>query len=164
MNKSKRIRSSILERLIDNEPNITFEPEKLHHQKIEDLRVSVRKDLEHLLNTRIRVLSPDKHLTELDDSILNYGLPDLSTINLGNVTRQQEFMRSLEKTLKTYEPRFKSVKVTASDDAAGKDRVLRFRVKATIYADPAPDTGCEMARKNLEFGVLLHRLVKNHIH
>jgi len=45
----------------------------------------------------------------------------------------------LEKSLKIFEPRFKSVKVSFRSNADTIDRTLRFRIDAVIYADPLPE-------------------------
>lgn len=139
VDKKKNLRPSILDRLIDNEPHVQVEAEKNRHQQLKALRGSVRRDLEALLNTRYRMVSPPSSLTQLEKSILNYGLPDLATVNITDVEKRMEFTRNLEKILRDYEPRFKTVKVSFVDNKDGIDRTLRFRVNATLYADPAPE-------------------------
>ncbi len=47
-------------------------------QSTAQLRQSVRRDVEKLLNTRWRCLHWPPDLTELDDSLVNYGIPDFS--------------------------------------------------------------------------------------
>lgn len=140
VDKKKNLRPSILDRLFDDDPKSTYEPEKDKHQRIKDLRSSVRRDLECMLNTRFRMVEPDSSFRELEFSLLNYGLPDLATVNINDIEKKKEFTRQLENTLKFYEPRFKSVKITFVDNTENTDRTLRFRVNATLYADPAPET------------------------
>lgn len=135
----KNLRPSILDRLIDEEPHIQVEAEKSRTQQLKALRNSVRRDLENLLNTRYRLVAPSAVYHELDNSLLNYGLPDLATVNITDGDRKKEFTRDLEKILRTYEPRFKSVKVVFVENQDAIDRTLRFRVNATLYADPAPE-------------------------
>ncbi|VUD66161.1 Anti-adapter protein IraD [Thalassocella blandensis] len=140
VDKKKFLRSSIVDRLIDFEPHLQMEPEKNKHQQLRELRMSVRRDLENLLNTRYRMVEPPEHFSQLKSSLLNYGLPDLATVNITNLELKQEFIRNLESILKKYEPRFKSVKVVMQENKDKVDRTLRFRVHATLYADPAPET------------------------
>lgn len=137
--KKKNLRPSILDRLLDNEPHLNIEAEPKRHQKIRDVRASVRRDLENLLNTRYRMISPPSNLIALESSLLNYGLPDLATINMGDSDSQAEFIKLLEKTIRNFEPRFKSVRVTFVKNIDSVDKTLRFRVTATLYADPAPE-------------------------
>lgn len=139
VDKKKNLRPSILDRLIDDEPHIEVEAEKQRHQQIKELRNSVRRDLENLLNTRYRMVEPPAAYSQLEHSLLNYGLPDLATVNIIDGDKKKEFTRNLEKILREYEPRFKTVKVTYLDNKETVDRTLRFRVNATLYADPAPE-------------------------
>lgn len=139
VDKKKNLRPSILDRLIDNEPHLQVESEKNRHQRLRELRNSVRRDLECLLNSRFRVIGPPDLHREMQTSILNYGLPDLATVNIVDHAKKQAFTLQLEKLLKTYEPRFKSVKVSYQENQDNTDRTLRFRIDATLYADPAPE-------------------------
>lgn len=139
IDKKKNLRLSIIDRLIDNEPHLQVEAERDRHQRLRDLRNSVRRDLENLLNTRFRMVEPSSNFKELETSLLNYGLPDLATVNITDADKKKEFTRNLERILREYEPRFKSVSVTYQDNKDNIDRTLRFRVNATLYADPAPE-------------------------
>jgi len=139
VDKKKNLRASVLDRLIDDDPKSNVETETSKHQKLRDLRNSVKRDLENLLNTRYRIVSPAEELDELQVSILNYGLADLATINTTDVAKRKAFTRNLESLLRTYEPRFKSVTVTPQNVNESDDRTLRFRIDATIYADPSPE-------------------------
>lgn len=91
------------------------------------------------MNTRYRMSGPPEELTQLELSLLNYGLPDLATVNITNIDKKKLFTRQLEKILRDFEPRFKSVKVNHIDNKDSIDRTLRFRIDATLYADPAPE-------------------------
>ena len=137
--KKQELRPSILDRLMDDEPHIKIEQDKNRHQYLRELRNSVRRDLENLLNTRFRMQSPPDELKEVELSILNYGLPDLATVNIADLEKKRTFTKNLEKTLRNFEPRFKSVKVIHIENKDSTDRTLRFRIDATLHADPAPE-------------------------
>ena len=137
--KERNLRASILDRLFDDEPNVSVDSEHSRQRKLKDLRNSVRRDLESLLNARYRVISPPEQFEQLSTSLLNYGLPDLATVNMLDVVKRQEFTRNIEHIIRTYEPRFKSVKVSYIDNTRSTDRTLRFRIDAVMYADPAPE-------------------------
>jgi len=139
IDKNKKLRPSILDRLLDNEPHIQTEADKGRDQKLAQMRKSVRRDLETLLNTRCRVMQPPDEFEQLEDSLLNYGLPDLATVNVLNQQKKIEFTQELENLLKNFEPRFKSVKVKFTDNKDATDRTIRFRIDATLYADPYPE-------------------------
>jgi type VI secretion system protein ImpF len=139
IDKKKEFRPSILDRLIDDAPHIQIEADKNRHQQMRELRNSVKRDLQNLLNTRYRMLAPPDEFKHLELSLLNYGLPDLATVNIANIEKKKNFTRLLEKILRNYEPRFKTVKVTHLDSKDNTDRTLKFRIDATLYADPAPE-------------------------
>jgi len=139
IDKKKKLRPSILDRLFDDEPENKHEIDPGQHQKLKQLRMSVRRDLENLLNARYRVMEPDEEYKELDKSLLNYGLPDLATINITDLDKRKEFTSKMEKILKEFEPRFKEVNISYLDNKDNTDRTLRFRIDATLYADPSPE-------------------------
>lgn len=130
---------SVLDRLIDDEPDTNREPPKSRTQVLRELRVSVRRDLENLLNTRQRVVSPPAGLSELQKSLVNYGIPDFKDLTMTS-TRGREKLRALiENVIRTYEPRFKTVRVELIENSEPLDRTVRFRVDALLYAEPAPE-------------------------
>lgn len=139
IDKNKKLRPSVLDRLFDEDPTQLTEPRVDNHQYLRQMRNSIRRDLELLLNTRFHLLQPDSELLEVDKSIFNYGLPDLATVNIIDVARRKQFIKQLENTLKTYEPRFKSVKASFIENDQHTDRTLRFRLDTVIYADPVPE-------------------------
>lgn len=139
MNKKKHIRPSILDRLLDDDPQSNVEPMENQHQRLQELRSSVRRDLENLLNTRYRIIKPADEYREVESSLLNYGLPDLATVNISDLEKRREFTHTLERIIKHYEPRFKDVKIQYQDNKDQTDRTLKFRIDATLYADPAPE-------------------------
>jgi type VI secretion system protein ImpF len=103
------------------------------------LRNAVRRDLEALLNSRCRCVSPPEGLDELETSLVEYGVPDFLSANAGSEEAREEFRRSVEKVIRRFEPRFKSVTVKLADDSVQLDRTLRFRIDALMYAEPAPE-------------------------
>lgn len=138
--KTRQLRPSILDRLIDRDPDTLREPPPARHQYLAQLRQSVRRDLENLLNSRFCMIEPPEELPEVSHSLLNYGLPDLATVNISDTEKKQRFVQQLERILREYEPRFKSVRVTHLDNRDQGDRTLRFRIDAVLWADPAPQS------------------------
>ncbi len=139
VDKKRKLRPSILDRLIDNEPHNQVEVDLGRNQYVRELRESVKRDLENLLNTRYHVQQPPDELNELQQSLLNYGMPDLATLNINDIAKRNEFTFRLEETLRAFEPRFKSVKVSFNENNDSTERTLRFRIDAVMYADPAPE-------------------------
>jgi len=140
IDKNKKLRPSVLDRLFDDNPEQQSESRLGSQQLLQQMRRSIRRDLESLLNSRYHLIQPDSELLEVDKSIFNYGLPDLATVNIMDINRRAQFIKQLETTLKTYEPRFKSVKVSFIENSEAVDSTLRFRIDSVVYADPMPES------------------------
>lgn len=130
---------SLLDRLLDYDPENSREAQPSRNQVLRDLKQTLRRDLENLLNTRRYIVTPDSGLKELKQSLLNYGLPDFLGLNMSAPKDREEFCRQLQIVIKQCEPRFKTVKVHLLTNAEPLDRTLRFRIDALMYADPAPE-------------------------
>jgi len=131
--------SPVLDRLIDEDPAIAREPYKSRSEVLAGMRRAVRRDLEHLLNTRRRPLTPVEGLDQIEESVITYGLPDIAAQNLGSAHGRAALVRELERTIRRFEPRFASVKVEVVGNASQIDRTLRFRINALLRAHPAPE-------------------------
>ena len=79
-------------------------------------------------------------MRELDQSLVNYGIPDFTGANLSSPDSRAQFVRVIEAVIRRYEPRFKAIRVSLSDNVEPLDRTLRFRIDAVVYAEPAPET------------------------
>jgi type VI secretion system protein ImpF len=130
---------SILDRLLDDDPSVRQDSRQSRRFNLAAARDAVRRDLENLLNARQRCRGWPKGWVDLDSSIINYGLPDFATIAVATEGDRDQFREAIERTIRTFEPRFKHVSVHLLDNAESLDRTLRFRVDALMYADPAPE-------------------------
>ena len=128
-----------MDRLIDLDPINGDDIDQDHHQKLKDLRRSVRQDLENLLNTRLKIIEPADEYRELESSLLNYGVPDLATVNIYDIEKRSAFIHQLEQLILRFEPRFKNLQIHYIENKDSIDRTLRFRIDATLYADPSPE-------------------------
>lgn len=128
---------SVLDRLLDDEPAVTREPMKARHQVLREMKLCLRRDLENLLNTRRRSTPWPPHLSELERSLLNYGIPDITGLDLTTGDGREELRQVIETVLRQFDPRFKSVSVEMIEPADRSDRTLRFRIDAVVYAEPA---------------------------
>lgn len=133
-NSDKQLRSPLLDRLIEPQHQ-RLQP----HQVLRQLRESVRRDLEHLFNSRYRCVSPSSDADYMQSSILNFGIPDLSTINMTSTQSRREFCRIIEQTIMAHDPRIKSVTVKSDKKINNLDPCVRFRVEAVLHANPAPE-------------------------
>ena len=130
---------SVLDRLLDDEPENSQEAPKSRHQVIRDLKQSVRRDLENLLNTRWRCAAWPANLDEVELSLLNYGIPDFTGVNMAAPSERERLRQIIERIVRKFEPRFKTVKVKLLENSDNMDRTLRFRIDALLHAEPAPE-------------------------
>ena len=139
MNQDFGPRLSVLDRLLDEEPQRRHDTPLGGRQALIALRRAVGRDLENLLNTRLRCRSSPPDLEELDLSLVNYGVPDFTGANLATSERRSAFCTAVEQVIRRYEPRFTAVSVTLLDNTERLDRTLRFRIEALMRADPEPE-------------------------
>src|SRR5580700_1928717 len=102
---------SVIDRLIDHVPDSNSEPAPTRAQSVRQLKASLRRDLEWLLNTRRNPEAVDGEFQELERSLFNYGLPDLTTLNWESTRDRSYLARMIETVLATFEPRLKHVRV-----------------------------------------------------
>jgi type VI secretion system protein ImpF len=135
----RTVTQSVLERLIDREPGIPSEPLPTRAQSVRRLKSSLRRDLEWLLNTRRTPEAVGREFRELEQSLYNYGVPDLTAINRESTRDRARLSRIIEQTLNAFEPRLKQVKVIPLESATGAQHILRFQIEGLLDMDPAPE-------------------------
>jgi type VI secretion system protein ImpF len=130
---------SVLDRLIDMEPDNRLENPLSRAQSVRLLKNSVRRDLEWLLNTRRIADLPDEGLKEVSKSTYAYGLPDLSAISVGSSGDRNRLVRQIVASINLFEPRLANVRVVLVEtpDAGRKD--VRMRIEAMLRMDPVPE-------------------------
>jgi type VI secretion system protein ImpF len=137
----KGVQQPFLDRLLDYEPRIAADTPLTRDQQIRQLKASLRRDLEWLLNTRRTPDRVPEAYRHLSDSVYNYGLPDTGSFALLSSREQQRFLRALESTIARFESRLQMVRV--SMQAPGPNtRVLRFHIDGLLKIDPAPERIC----------------------
>jgi type VI secretion system protein ImpF len=102
------------------------------------LRREVNSDLVDLLNTVNLDSALDlEEAPEVMRSVLNFGLPDLSTRTIDE-HRLMEISRDIERAFATFEPRLASNTLSVSRNAAIDTEALRlkFFIKADLRAEP----------------------------
>jgi type VI secretion system protein ImpF len=131
--------ASLLDRLLDEEPTASRDAPKNQNQLLRELKQSVRRDLENLLNTRQRCLDLPEDLAELSRSLVNYGIPDFTGSGMGSAKSPQDICRLLKEVIVRYEPRFKRVAVQLLDNSESLDRTLRFRIDTVLRVEPVAE-------------------------
>ena len=130
---------SVLDRLIDHEPDNRMENPLSRSQSLRLLRAGVRRDLEWLLNSRRIADPPPESLAEVNRSVYVYGLQDLSALAMAASGDRSRLVRQITQTINTFEPRLTNVRVTMVEtpDASKKD--VRLRIEAMLRMDPVPE-------------------------
>ncbi len=130
----ENLQASILDRLIDNEPEVFFEPVQFRLLDMRQIKARVIRDLENLLNTRRLADPPDAEFTELNRSVLIYGLKDYISLSPRSASVRKILRQDIERSIGRFEPRLKNVKVQLEADQKGHS--LRFRINAMLVIEP----------------------------
>lgn len=139
-NSAPQTQSSVLDRLIDDDPENTHEVPMSHAQTMRDFRAAVRRDLEWLLNTRFTLDPPGEEYEHLEASMYIYGLPDFVSYGAGQQQTRARLMRALRRAIELFEPRIMDVEVTAADeDTSTQAHDVRFLISGLLRVDPAPE-------------------------
>lgn len=133
------VTQSLVDRLIDREPHAASDGYVTRPQSVRQLKASLRRDLEWLLNTRQNPQAVDEEFPELNHSLYNYGLPDFSALSLNSPKDRNWLLRYLATTVETFEPRLRQVKVSLLETPNSTTRILRFQIEALLMMDPAPE-------------------------
>lgn len=118
---------SVLDRLIDLDRVASADPPANRTQSVRQLKASLRRDLEWLLNTRRNPDEAPEAYEHLSVSLYNYGLPDVTSMSVDSPRDRNRLLRLVELTVQTFEPRLASVRVrpietTTSGSAACASR------------------------------------------
>lgn len=133
MKNRLNVQASILDRLIDREPDVSAEP--VQEFSVGQIKDGVARDLENLLNTRRTIIPVPSSYREVSDSLFLYGLPDFTAQNPKSIPVRQHLRLEIEKTIARFEPRLKNVAVHM-DSPVGITGGLRFRINAVLVVDP----------------------------
>ena len=109
----------------------------LQRLSIEDMKDSVARDLEALLNTRAVI--PEellKRFPECGRSIATYGLNDFAGLSLSSTDDRAFICRSLERAIARHEPRLRNVQASLELRADSVNR-LNFAITALLVVNSA---------------------------
>ena len=99
---------------------------------------SVKRDLGWLLNTRQVVDDRLPFYPEVSRSVYAYGLPDITSINVGAIHDQNELLRRMERCIEFFDKRLTKTEIML-EPMVGLNRVLRFSISGIVLMDPAPE-------------------------
>jgi type VI secretion system protein ImpF len=150
----RSIRPSLLDRLIDEEPGNRNEAPDRRAQSLKEMKDSVRRDLEWLLNSRRSPAEPAPSAKELWRSVYCYGLPDTTGVAMSSAEERGRMARLVTTAVAAFEPRLLNVTVQMEPAAEG-NRILHFQIEALLRMEPSParvffDTTLELSSGEYE--------------
>ena len=101
-------RALLFDRLVDV-PDWVEQERPLRILNREQLKASVRRELERLLNTRCSI--PLHRLGEEERSVVNYGIPDFSSLSPHSADDHALIASIVGQTIAAFEPRLRQVRV-----------------------------------------------------
>lgn len=136
---TKTVRQSILDRLIDLNPKNSKDPPLSWTGSVEELKASVLRDLEWLLNTR-RLPLPDEEVSEeLRHSLHYYGLTDITSLSAEAPETSARLIRNIQEAIELFEPRLSGARVALVPSKEPGRQRLHFVIEAMLEMEPNPE-------------------------
>src|SRR5271165_6555243 len=139
---------SLLDRLIDLEPDSKREAHSNPWDEERDLKDSLCRDLTAVLNTRRAEEDFPASYEEATNSLLSFGVADFTAHDLKGGADQERLRLSMERAIRRFEPRLTDVTVTMEPPDPLRP-VLQFQIAAMLRIQPASEP--------VLFDVTLHR-------
>ena len=136
-----RLQPSLLDRLIDDEPQVQQESRDKRVMSLKQLREAVLRDLAWLMNTSDLGSTEDlRDFPLVGQSVLNYGLPALAGHTVSSVDLPA-IERLLKQAILNFEPRILKntlkVRVVVADDQMTHN-AMSFLIEGELWAQPIP--------------------------
>lgn len=137
----REVQQSLLDRLTDEEPGLAGDPTLTWGESVRRLKRTLRRDLEWLLNTRRAPIEIPEACEEVRESLLTYGLSDISSRGRDAGETRARLAREVEETVRIFEPRLAGARVVFAEDGDGEGSPMRFHyvVEAMLRLDPTPE-------------------------
>lgn len=144
MAQIKPLRTSIFPKLLDDEPNKMREMRLSTQEEIQRIKDQVKVDLTELLNTRKSMIKWDEdEVSELNDSLLNYGVQDFMQYRLNAKQDTERLCQSIIEAIEKFEPRLTKVEVEPVETKevnSGGLSSLHFRIHAELFIEPIEES------------------------
>ncbi|QDU30423.1 Gene 25-like lysozyme [Anatilimnocola aggregata] len=132
-----RLLASLLDRLIEIQPNEEATSHNPQGLSLSEMQANVLRDVQSLLNTRQTLTEPTDDESHLRQSVVSFGLPDISNVNPDNLDQRDAIRSSVEEAIRQFEPRLANIRVQAHE-TSNADRSLRLTVDALLKVEPNP--------------------------
>ena len=141
LTQKDRLQPSLLDRLIDEEPEKDVESRSDRVLSLRQLRAAVLRDLAWLFNTsRLDAVQDLSDYPEVRRSVLNYGIPDLTGHTASSIDTK-DLERMLRQAVLEFEPRLLRdslrIRLDVNEDQMNHN-AMTFNIEAQLWAQPAP--------------------------
>lgn len=132
------ITHSLVDRLIDDDPQAAFDAHESEDEAIARYKVALRRDLESLLNTKRPYLPVVGRYPGLDRSVIGYGIPDLSTEDMSIPAVRERVRRVIAQVIREHEPRLSEIDIEMDEGPTSKG--MRLRICAVLNVMQSEET------------------------
>jgi len=136
--KDLGFRPNLFEQLFDDSPQQVGDQLLIRRLNIDELKTSVARDLEALLNTRSVVGKCVEKFELVRSSILNFGILDFVGLSSANSMDCDYICRQIASTVEQQDSRLKNVRVSL-DIGAVEVNQLCFSIEALLKVYPAQE-------------------------
>ncbi|MEM7742252.1 MAG: type VI secretion system baseplate subunit TssE [Pseudomonadota bacterium] len=136
----ERLQPSLLDRLMDDEPDKETEAGSKRIIDVRRLREIIVRDLAWLLNTSN--IDTDHALRDSPNtatSTLNFGIGDVSGTH-ATIDRAEQIRQSIRSAIETFEPRIlpHTLNVDMRQEKVGSGAMISFEIRGELWAEPVP--------------------------
>lgn len=125
--------------LLDGKQKTAAQEVAVTRYSMEELKDSVARDLEALLNSRNTISDEMLRIyPECGKSIITYGLKDFAGLSLASTDDRAYICRSLEQTIARHEPRLRNVKAMMEVQESSINK-LNFAISAILVVHSASE-------------------------
>jgi type VI secretion system protein ImpF len=149
LNSRDRLQPSLLDRLLDHEPQQRKETAEARVLTRQELRAAVLRDLSWLFNA-VR-LEPDEQSNRSEDlqtwrgmdearrSVINFGMPAYSGVTLSSMDAQV-IERNVRDAIRTFEPRIdpQTLHVDVRLEGESAHNTLQLVIRGKLWSQPVP--------------------------
>lgn len=132
-------RTSLLDRLMDDAPDLSRDPPRTRADELRAIRNGFRRDLETLLNTRRICRTPPEAFAAVRGALPCYGVDDFVGAPITTAEQRRAMAAAIEETILAFEPRFTSVKVSLLAMRDASERRQTIRIDAVARLDQVDD-------------------------
>jgi len=153
-----RLQPCLLDRLTDDQPDVKLESRNQRVVSNARFKEGVLRDIRWIFNSqRHRDDDGMKDFPQVEKSVFNYGLRDLSAV-LAETGDTRELEREIQETLMLFEPRIirrtLEVHIFRPEEAGAEPNPHRIslQISADLWAQPAPEKFFAKTTIDLETG------------